>query len=232
MSLYLTIELCALAVPLIFSFDKKVAFYKLWIYLFPGILISAAFFIAVDIYFTGIGVWGFNPRYTTSLFLAGLPVEEILFFIIIPYCSIFIHYVFVAYFPDTALSNNMTRIISLAVIVVLSATALICINRAYTALYSAFLVVVTIITMLTAPRILNRYYITFLIILIPFFIVNGILTGSFIEDEVVWYNSSEITGFRIFTIPVEDILYGFSMILSSLLFMNIFQKMFRINRTN
>ena len=227
MSLYLTIELCSLAVPLIFSFDKKVAFYKLWKYLFPSILISAIFFIAVDIYFTGTGVWGFNPHYTTSLFLAGLPVEELLFFIIIPYCSIFIHYVFIAYFPDTALSKKTTRIISLAVIVILSAIAIIYIHRAYTALYSAFLIVVLIITMLLEPGILNRFYITFLIILIPFFIVNGILTGSFIEGEVVWYNSSEITGFRIFTIPVEDTFYGFSMILSSLLLMNFFQNIFR-----
>jgi len=226
MSLYLTIELCSLAVPLIFSFDKKVAFYKLWKYLFPSIFFSALFFIAVDIYFTRIGVWGFNPQYTTSLFLAGLPVEEIIFFLIIPYCSIFIHYVFIAYFPDTALSIKMTRIISLAAIVILSATAIIYINRAYTALYSVFLLVVMIVTWLKAPGILNRYYLTFLIILIPFFIVNGILTGSYIEDEVVWYNSSEITGFRIFTIPVEDTFYGFSMILSSLLLMNVFQKTF------
>jgi lycopene cyclase domain-containing protein len=59
---------------------------------------------------------------------------------------------------------------------------------------------------------------------IPFFIVNGILTGSFIDDEVVWYNSQEIIGFRIFTVPVEDIVYGFSMILSPLLLLNIFRK--------
>ena len=45
-------------------------------------------------------------------------------------------------------------------------------------------------------------------ILIPFLIVNGILTGSFIKDEVVWYDDLENLGLRIFTIPIEDAFYG------------------------
>ena len=70
---------------------------------------------------------------------------------------------------------------------------------------------------------LSRFYITYLVILIPFFLVNGILTGSFIEDEVVWYNVSEITGFRIFTVPFEDIMYGFSLIFLNLMLMEKFE---------
>jgi lycopene cyclase domain-containing protein len=48
-------------------------------------------------------------------------------------------------------------------------------------------------------------------------IVNGILTGSFIENEVVWYNNNENLGLRFFTIPVEDFAYAFSMLLFNLL---------------
>ena len=36
------------------------------------------------------------------------------------------------------------------------------------------------------PKILGRFLPSFFITLIPFFIVNGVLTGSFIENEVVW----------------------------------------------
>ena len=60
-------------------------------------------------------------------------------------------------------------------------------------------------------------FLTFLVILVPFLIVNGILTGTFIEGEVVWYNPEENLGIRIFTIPVEDFGYGFSLILFDLL---------------
>jgi lycopene cyclase domain-containing protein len=51
-----------------------------------------------------------------------------------------------------------------------------------------------------------------LIILVPFFIVNGILTGSFIAEPVVWYNNLENLGIRLFTIPIEDIGYAFNML--------------------
>ena len=55
--------------------------------------------------------------------------------------------------------------------------------------------------------------------LIPFFIVNGILTGSFIENEVVWYNNTENLNIRLFTIPIEDSVYAFTLILLCLFVM-------------
>jgi lycopene cyclase domain-containing protein len=76
-------------------------------------------------------------------------------------------------------------------------------------------------------RILNRFFISFLIILVPFFIFNGVLTGTFIHEEVVWYNPSEITGIRLLTVPVEDIGYAFSLLLLNLLLINNFQKLFK-----
>jgi len=67
------------------------------------------------------------------------------------------------------------------------------------------------------PALLSTFYITFLFMLIPFFIVNGILTGTGIEGNIVWYNDLENLGLRIGTIPIEDSVYAFSMILMNLL---------------
>ena len=56
---------------------------------------------------------------------------------------------------------------------------------------------------------LNHFFIAYLVIyLFPFIIVNGILTGSGINEPVVWYNNLENLDIRIFTIPVEDFVYG------------------------
>jgi lycopene cyclase domain-containing protein len=62
------------------------------------------------------------------------------------------------------------------------------------------------------------------ILLIPFVIVNGILTGSWIEAPIVSYNPAENMGIRLLTIPVEDIFYGFEMILLNIYFMHLFEK--------
>ena len=45
-----------------------------------------------------------------------------------------------------------------------------------------------------------------------------------IPDEVVWYNDNQNLGIRFFTIPVEDFVYAFSMILSVLYLFDFFKK--------
>ena len=72
-------------------------------------------------------------------------------------------------------------------------------------------------------EILKTYFITFLIILIPFALVNGILTGSFIDEPVVIYNNAENLGIRTGTIPIEDSGFAFSMLLMSLILIDLFE---------
>jgi lycopene cyclase domain-containing protein len=57
------------------------------------------------------------------------------------------------------------------------------------------------------------FFFSYLVMLIPFFIVNGILTGTGLEEPVVWYKPEEIAGIRMLTIPVEDVFFGMLLIL-------------------
>jgi lycopene cyclase domain-containing protein len=64
----------------------------------------------------------------------------------------------------------------------------------------------------------NGYFFsTYIIIsLIPFVIVNGLLTGYLdVNTPPVWYNNDEIIGVRFLTIPLEDFLYNFVLIYSN-----------------
>ena len=53
----------------------------------------------------------------------------------------------------------------------------------------------------------------FSVVLRPFLAVNGFLTGMFTGEPVVWYDPGHIIGFRIGTIPLEDIYYNLCMLL-------------------
>ncbi len=233
MSLYLILLICSLFFPLALSFDRKVAFFRHWPSLIPSLLITGAFFVVFDIWFAKRAIWGFNPDYHSGIVLAGLPLEEWLFFLVIPYASIFIHYVMIAYFPGKELSDRLSTGITITLILLLALGILTHPGRSYTMVYFLMMIVVLFISSAMKDRLLNRFYLSFLVILIPFIIVNGILTGSFIEGEVVWYNPEEITGIRFITIPVEDFAYGFSMIMINLMLMNCLRKkQDKINKDN
>lgn len=226
MSLYLSLEIFSIAIPLLLSFDKKLRFYKMWKSVFLSVIISGALFIAQDIIFLKLGIWGFNPRYHTGIFLIGLPIEEWLFFIIIPYCCLFIHYVYVLYSHAFSLNNRIVRLLSGMIILLLIVVIAFNLDKTYTVVNSVLLILLLSTALLDKTQVLNMYFISFLIILIPFFIVDAILTGTFIEEEVVWYNNSEITGIRLLTVPVEDIGYAFNLILLNLLLTEKFRNLF------
>lgn len=61
------------------------------------VLIAAIPFVIWDLVAVGNGYWRFNPRYTTPARVAGLPWEELLFFLLIPQSSLLIWVAFVRY---------------------------------------------------------------------------------------------------------------------------------------
>jgi len=130
------------------------------------------------------------------------------------------------------LNDLQTRIITLILIAFLMAAALLNLNRAYTAVNFIFTSVLLGVVLITRPAVLKQFYFSYLLILIPFLIMNGILTGSFIEEHVVWYNQQEILGIRLGTIPVEDIFYGMSLILLNYYLTEVFRMISVKRKTN
>ncbi len=88
------------------------------------------------------------------------------------------------------------------------------------AILSVFLVI--ILDTITKTGILRRKesYIFFPVILIFKFLVNGYLTGHYI----VRYDPAFSLGIRIGSIPVEDFLFGFSMVTMTIIFWECFKR--------
>jgi lycopene cyclase domain-containing protein len=221
---YLLINLISVAVPFAFSFESKLQFYKKWKALFPALLISGVLFLIWDSYFTSIGVWGFNEKYLTGIQIYNLPIEEILFFICIPYCCVFTYQV-LNHFIKQDILGKYARYGTTILAYMLVALAFKYSDKAYT-LYTA---VFTLLFLILHLVVLKKAYwsklvFAYLVILVPFFIVNGILTGTGLEEPVVWYNDEENLGMRILTIPIEDSIYGFLLIASNITLFEYFKR--------
>ncbi|MBY0433636.1 MAG: lycopene cyclase domain-containing protein [Cyclobacteriaceae bacterium] len=222
---YLLVNSLSLAFPVFFSFLPQNQFYKKWKYLWPAIVLPAAFFIAWDVYFTGMGVWGFNPDYVLGVFFINLPIEETLFFVCIPYACAFTYHSINILSKRERLSPRATNRLTDILCGGLLITAFINLDKWYTA--SAFLVCAALLLLhrwVWKTYYLGRFYFAFAFILIPFFIVNGVLTGTGLEQPVVWYNEQEFMGFRMGTIPFEDTFYGMALLLMNVTLYEYFQR--------
>jgi lycopene cyclase domain-containing protein len=88
---YLFLDLLTLSYPLFRSFEYRVRFVRYWPGVFLGIAVMSLLFVPWDAWFTSKQVWGFNERYITGIRIANLPIEEWLFFIVVPFACSFIY---------------------------------------------------------------------------------------------------------------------------------------------
>jgi len=205
----------SLAGPLVLSFDKKVRFYKKWKYLFPAMLMPATFYIVWDFYFTSKGIWSFNKNYVSGYNIYNLPVEEVLFFFVIPYCCVFIYECIDIYFPALK-SKRWGDIILKSLGGVLFIIGILFYDHLYTSwtfIFTSIFIGVIYFGKNYFKFSASLFLISFLVMLIPFIIVNGFLTSI----PVIKYNNAENLAIRISSIPVEDIFYGMLLILMNVI---------------
>ena len=108
MTLYFQLLLFTISFPLLASWDKRFNYASKFKFLFPSLFLTGVFFIIWDIIFTKNGVWGFSEIHTSNINFLYLPVEEWLFFIVIPFSCLFI-YESVKYFHDVKKYNETVR---------------------------------------------------------------------------------------------------------------------------
>jgi lycopene cyclase domain-containing protein len=205
-SSYLLLNVFTLAGPLARSFEPRVRFASRWPALAPAIAVTGALFVAWDVLFTRLGVWGFNEAYLVGLSALGLPLEEWLFFLTVPYACVFI-YDCLNYFWPMFGQRGWARYVSLAWGAVAACLAVVFHDRLYTAVTCGLSAVCMGFAYWRNPPYLGGFFRAFAVALIPFFVVNGALTGAFTSDPIVWYDNQRNMGVRLGTIPLEDAFY-------------------------
>ena len=211
---YLLINVFILAVPLLLTFDQRTAYYRQLPALAFSIGVVSTSFLVWDIAVTARGEWSFNSRYLTGARIFNLPVEEVLFFLTVPYSCLFIYEAVLYRMNDRAV--RFPPLLIMAAIAALAAASLALVRQGYSSKALASCAVFLATAWLLDRTLLKsrNYWIWLAICYVPFLVINSILTAL----PVVEYNPAAIFGLRVFTIPIEDFFYNFSMLSFYLLF--------------
>ena len=97
-------------------------------------------------------------------------------------------------------------------------------DRIYTAASFGLFALLMIFQIFYQWEYARKFYISFVLIYVPFFFVNSALTGSYSENPVVFYDNNENLGIRVGTMPLEDSFYCFSMLYGSVLLFEYFRR--------
>ena len=222
--LFFTVIICFIA-----SFDKRIQFYKHFAPFLLAAIVVAIPFIAWDVWFTAHGVWWFNTDYTVGLKIQGLPIEEWLFFICIPFSCVFTYFCIDKFFR-LEWTEGFNNIIVFILVIGGSLVALLHHEKIYTFVTATVLTLSLIfLHFFVRASWIGKATLVFALLLLGFFPVNGVLTGYGLDSPVVNYNEEEILGIRLITIPIEDMAYGYTQFMLVVYFFKLFQKTFARN---
>jgi lycopene cyclase domain-containing protein len=204
---YLLINLISVSFPLAFSGSKRFGFGSRLKQAWLAVALSAIPFILWDILFTHLGVWGFNEKYILGYHFFNLPLEEVLFFLAIPFACLFIYQQFLRMnlrpLPD-GLTTLIWAFLGLAFLML----ALFNLDKIYTLSVGILAGGAAAFLAWFRPRYSRPLMLALIFQYLPFLLVNGILTYL----PVVIYDGEAFMGYRIGTIPLEDSLYSFVML--------------------
>lgn len=224
---YILVDLFCLAGPFFLSFHKSVAFYKNFKPLMLGLAAMLLVYVPWDIAFTYWGIWNFNTAYTFSNRILLLPIEEWLFFFAVPFACVFT-FECVRYFRKSKPSQLFTNITGISIALLAVALCIFSGIKELWYTFSASLICSALLLfhLIRKSSFLGYFLFAWLILLIPFFISNGVLTGLHfykydfinitqvnISEAIVRYNNEYNLGIRIWSVPIEDFFYGLAMVL-------------------
>ncbi|NNJ51760.1 MAG: lycopene cyclase domain-containing protein, partial [Ignavibacteriaceae bacterium] len=193
---YLIFNLIVISGPAFFGSLKCCYIWHHLKTLLIAIAIPAIPFLLWDIFVTGTH-WHFNPKYVSGIKIINLPIEEILFFITVPFACLFTWEMIVRRVKEKTLNLNWLR--TFLYLTLPAGIYFFSIGKQYTGLTLSFIFLANIVDQFLKTNLLfdKRFYFYLLLIVIFTLIFNGFLTWR----PVVTYGVEYQLDFRIITIP-------------------------------
>lgn len=205
---YLIINSLIFLPVLILSFRTDVKPHRHPVALLIAYLLVSVPFIIWDIWATGSGHWSFNSNYILGPELMGVPLEEWLFFITVPFAMIYTWGVVKIYISDKP-APLAWPFLGFGIIGGLSIWMLLNNwSNGYTRSAAIAALITVCIGLFIGLSFTVRFW-TFQIILLSLFLIfNSVLTSL----PIIIYGVDAIIGLRVGTIPVEDLFFGFALV--------------------
>lgn len=214
MSTYLIIDFLIIILPLIVSFFPYLSYYKKFPYVLFSIFTGGFFFVTWDIIATFRGDWSFNPEYVMGISFAGLPLEEVLFFIFVPYSLLLLYEQAAFFFKDRTVPWKQWTGYAAGMILILVSFLFIGKNYTFMAIFSAGIILLGMSLFYSDILVCLAFWAYLIAGFLLFILFNYFLTSL----PVVIYSPSAVSGVRFLTIPLEDFFYNFTMMSVYLVF--------------
>ncbi|UCB60141.1 MAG: lycopene cyclase domain-containing protein [Candidatus Bathyarchaeota archaeon] len=209
MSFYLYLNLLIIAFPLAFSFERRLKFYSKLKPVLIALLSVGCIFVAWDVFATSRSHWAFNPAYVGKAHFLGLPLEEFLFFVTVPYSCLFVFVSIDSFLGDTKLFSPRKKLFaSIGALVAALSFAFLPMEYTFLAVLSVGLTIFCV-SIVNVDIFSSRAYWTYVAVTLVLFLGSNFILTSL---PVVEYSSSAICNIRFSTIPLEDFLFNFSML--------------------
>lgn len=212
---FLSIDILVFMIPLFFMRDKRFESKRTFNQLIPGLLCIAVLFTVWDLVFSHTLIRTFNPSYVVGFYFLGIPFEEYLLFLLIPF-SVTVCYEYYLCIGPSHESTSKGNTLATALAVLFLFVAMFYHDRSYTfytCLFSSLLLQFNIYFL--KSNFLGSYFFVFAVALVPMILIHAVLTSH----PVIEYNISAISGVKIGTIPFEDVVM---FLMQSLLIITIF----------
>jgi len=179
--------------------------------MFVAAIVASVPFIVWDAAVTGHH-WSFNPAYITGVRAFGLPLEELLFFVAVPFACLFTWTAMTPRAPafgSGARGSASTVAAGAAVGLVVAGTAFLISGVGYTGTVLVAAGIAVVLDRALGTRVVQRaVFLRFAALVV---VLTGVFNGYLTARPVVLYNPAEFLGLRIGTIPIEDFVYGLSL---------------------